>query len=242
MRGTPEKAAATPTRSRPAPAAAPKSPSSGGTHPAQLMADRSSRTGRTETVQRRVDGHHPGPLQRRGPELDGKPLTPIGKGSSHKQVFSIAGDEAHCFVAIRTSEKSDLEAELKNYSLLASRKVRVPAVDSTLHTIEVEGESWTGVRMERLRGVEYKQRLTWAFVKRQVLAWPEEGRAARIRNLLETIDLFLKSGVFVTDLQVFILDDSGEMVVFDPSTAAITQTPPANTELKDIHAKLTAMV
>lgn len=63
-------------------------------------------------------------------------------------------------------------------------------------------------------------------------------KSGKMKKLLETINNFLNSSVLVTDLQVFILDATGEMDVFDPSTAGKERDKPKYAELEHIKKKL----
>lgn len=164
---------------------------------------------------------------------------PLGRGSSHKQMYDISTEPGFCFVAIPKKEENNFDHELKNYEILKTYGVRIPILGEK-QPIRIKGEDYIGIKMEKLEGVEYKQTLTWTFVKKQIDTWGSNKE--KIQRLIETIEAFLKSEVMVTDLQVFILDATGEMVVFDPSTAGRQQTKPTYSELNHILSELQKLI
>jgi len=168
------------------------------------------------------DGAQTEPPRRKEPrELgDRKLKRRIGAESSHKQVFEIEGSPDEVFVAISKKYERDLKREMSYLERLASVNVKVPKVSGEYESVTIDGEEWIGMTMEKLDGREYKQKLSWMFVKRQVASWND---ATKIHNLKTTIDNFLHSGAQVTDLQVFISDRTGEMTVFDPASVSLRQ-------------------
>lgn len=165
---------------------------------------------------------------------------PFGRGSSHKQMYDIPEEPEFCFVAIPKSEEKNFDQELKNYKILETYGVRIPIIGEK-QDIVINEKQFVGVKMEKLKGVEYKQTLTWVFVKKQINTW-NSNKEQKIQRLIETIKAFLNSEVMVTDLQVFILDETGEMVVFDPSTAGRQQTKPTYSELNHILSELQKLI
>jgi hypothetical protein len=164
-------------------------------------------------------------------------LKQFGNGSSHKLAYHIAGNTDSCFVSIPIKERAGLERELKLYSMLASAGVRIPAISKERYGAVKDGVARYGVCMEELDGVEYKQRLSWAFVKNQVADFSRP----QLENLKASIDQFVGCGALVTDLQVFILNTTGEMVVFDPSTVSLREKP-KNVELRLISKQLARLL
>ena len=160
-------------------------------------------------------------------------LKQFGNGSSHKLAYHISGETSTCFVSIPIAEADSLDRELKLYDRLKSAGVRIPRISKEKFGAVIDGVARYGVCMEKLDGSEYKQKLSWTFVKKQVEHFSQE----QISNLKRTVDQFTSSGALVTDLQVFILNTTGEMVVFDPSTVSLHETP-ANKELRMISSQL----
>lgn len=161
----------------------------------------------------------------------------IGRGSTHKTVYAINGEPDYCFISVEKKDKGKLQRELRYYSLLAKHNVRVPEVGE-IQDIIIGKKEYVGLKMEFLKGIEYKQTLSWTYIKKQIKDWDDK----KLNVLLRSINNFLSSKINVTDLQVFILNETGEMVVFDPSTANIEQDVPSYPELTDIKSKIESLL
>jgi len=143
---------------------------------------------------------------------------------SYKKVFEIEGDKNNIFAAFSNNNKKYLEAELKYYSMLSQRGIKIPLIFEQIHEITFMNHSYIGVVMQKMLGEEYKY-VSWFRVKKLVNKWwvtDKNSAISKIKNLHDTINTFLISNVNVTDFQIFILNRTGEMVVFDPSSVSYT--------------------
>lgn len=190
-------------------------------------------------------------IQRNGDEkkegenvIDATKITPLGRGSSSKTAFKVSGEEQYLFVTIPETKRAELELELNLYERLAHVGVRIPRIEKTIYKTTYDGISRIGVMMEKLVGTEYKQTLTWVFVNKQVQQWKDQDDySEKLNNLKRTIDTFIKAKAHVDDLQVFIIDQTGEMIVFDPNAVSITpQDNPKYPELETISNKLSTLI